>query len=97
MDKWATSKRLEDIGGDNRGYTEITEETIKRSLEFGPPMRVKISPTSPHYRPGSRSNPIDVTGTVIRIANPFVDHNVHVRWDNESKNSYRYKDLEIVN
>ena len=98
MDQWATSNRL----GGIQDYTYITEESVKRSLEFGPPMRVKISPTSEYYEEGDPSNPINDTGTVFefdpQIGEDWCDaHHVRVRWSNNHTNCYRYKDLEIVN
>lgn len=94
MDDWATSNRL---GGDFV-YDEITERTVKNSLQAGrPPMKVKISPSSPYYI-GDPSNPIDVIGTVIEFRNNVggdEPHHVRVEWDNGNTNSYRYKDLII--
>lgn len=90
MENWATSNRL----GSEYMYTEITEKTVKQSLEHGPPMRVKISTTSRYYI-GEGSNPKDVDGTVVGFRDD-VSHHVRVNWDNGRSNSYRFKDLIIV-
>jgi hypothetical protein len=85
---WAEPNRL------GFGYvTEITEESVKHSLKFGPPIRVKISPKSEYYE-GVPANPINVIGTVIEFRRD-VTNNIRVMWDNGESNSYKTKDLII--
>lgn len=93
-DSWASPNRL---GGDY-AYDEITERTIKNSLQIGPPMRVKISETSQYYLQGNPYNPINIIGTVIEFDRSGAGdgyHHVRVKWDNGNTNSYRYNDLII--
>lgn len=56
--------------------------------------RVKIRKDSEYYG-DSDKNPKDIEGTIIEIV-PKGNLNIRVEWDNNSKNSYASKDLELV-
>jgi len=60
---------------------------------------VKIREDSEYYRiglNGDRSNPVDITGSIVNVDTDNKEYCFNVEWDNDIDNEYRRSDLEVI-
>ena len=89
MEEWATSNRLSSLG-----CQELSENTIKHSLEMKIPINVMIKKTSKYYRDNQPHNPNGVIGKITKFSPGSLP--ILVEWSNGLSAVYDFCDLEIV-